>query len=85
MPKGHTKYTKYESELLKANKQLRKALARMERAATELEARPDPVVTPKPVKKAQAPGRQLRLPGTVGSRKAAKAPAKPRKSRAQRS
>jgi len=83
MPKGHTKYTKYESELLKANKQLRKALARMERAAAELEARPDPVVTPK--EKAPAPVRQLRLPGTAGSRKAAKAPAKPRKSRARRS
>lgn len=76
MPKGYTKFTKYENELLRANKKLRKAVARIEAAAKELEARPDPVITPKP-KKAAAKvskartARQLQSPGTK-PRKAAK-------------
>lgn len=71
MPKGQTKFSKYETALIKANKTLQKAVSRIAQAAAELEARPDP--KPKSPKTAV---RQLKLPGTVGGRKAAKTPAK---------
>lgn len=83
MPKGVTKYTKYEMALLKANRDIQKATKRLEAAAAELAGRPDP--TPAPKAKASAPVKQLKLPGTTAGRKAAKAPAQPRKSRARRS
>lgn len=76
MPKGHTKYTKYETALLKAAKTMRKAFKRIEDAAVELEKRPEPVVVEPKAKPASAPrkpakAKQLKLPGTV-KRKAAK-------------
>lgn len=71
MPKGHTKYSKYESLLLKTGKMLAKINTRLEGAAAELASRPDPVVAPKAkTKPTSTKSSQLKLPGV--KRKAAK-------------
>lgn len=68
MPKGHQRYSKYETVLIKTARQLTKAVQRIQAAAAELEARP----APKPATEPAGKVRQLKLPGV--KRKAAKAP-----------
>ena len=86
MPKGYEQWNRYEKLLMRTAKTLTKIQTRLDAAAAELAKRPAPVVTPK-AKPAKAPktARQLRLPGTADSRKAAKSPVRRRKSRARRS
>lgn len=75
IPKGLTRYSKHETALIKAARQMTKAVRRLQIAAAELEARPLPKPAPKTPEPAAGKVRQLRLPGTA-PRKTAKAPAK---------